>query len=198
MTCFSFYPGKNLGAYGDAGAITTNDHGLATKLRLLRDHGSPAKYQHTMIGTNARLDSLQARVLSVKLGHLDKWNSARLEHASFYLRNLSESTIRLPELPPAGEHVFHLFVIRSRHRDVLRKSLAQFHVDTGIHYPIPLHLTPAYQAMAYPSRGSLPVAESLADTILSLPIYPELTEAQLTKTSRAVLESAAALETVCS
>lgn len=196
MTCFSFYPGKNLGAYGDGGAITTNDSAIAEKLRLLRDHGSPTKYQHIIIGTNSRLDAIQARVLSAKLRHLDQWNAMRLAHALAYVRALADSGIHLPEIPPSGEHVFHLFVICSRHRDAIRESLARRHVSTGIHYPVPLHLTPAYQAMGYPARGTFPVAETLADTVLSLPMYPELTEAQVTKTTLALLESAAIPETV--
>jgi dTDP-4-amino-4,6-dideoxygalactose transaminase len=179
LACFSFYPGKNLGAYGDAGAITCNDAENARKLRILRDHGSPSKYQHTSIGTNSRLDALQAAVLSVKLRHLQEWNALRVRHAKVLSQALQNDGIRPPLIPSDGEHNFHLFVIRTRHRDALKNFLRERGIDTGIHYPVPLHLTPAYQELGYPRRGALPVAEALADEILSLPMYAELSEEQL-------------------
>jgi len=188
LTCFSFYPGKNLGAYGDAGAVTCNDLTQAQHLRLLRDHGSPAKYVHSIVGTNARLDSIQAAVLSVKLRHLPDWNNARIRHANGYFEDFRGSDVRISPLPPDGEHNFHLFVIRVKNRDNLREHLHRLGVDSGIHYPTPLHLTGAYQQLGYPQRGSLPVSEALADEILSLPMYPELSQVQRERVSGAVLE----------
>ncbi len=179
LTAFSFYPGKNLGAYGDGGAITTNDADLANTLRILRDHGSPAKYEHLVIGTNSRLDAIQAAVLSVKLRYLAQWNSRRVHHATRLAAELRGSEICPPGLPHAGEHNFHLFVVRLKKRDLLRSFLRERGIDTGIHYPVPLHLTPAYQALGYPSHGSFPVAESLAREILSLPMYAELSDEQM-------------------
>ena len=179
LTCFSFYPGKNLGAYGDAGAVTCNDSKHAEMLRLLRDHGSPTKYQHTVIGTNARLDSIQAAVLSVKLRHLAGWNARRVQHAKAYTKMLAGLPIGLPQIPADGEHIFHLFVVRTPKRDSLLKYLQERSIGVGIHYPVPLHLTPAYQGLGAPGKGSLPVAESLAPEILSLPMFPELSSQQI-------------------
>jgi dTDP-3-amino-3,4,6-trideoxy-alpha-D-glucose transaminase len=178
-TCFSFYPGKNLGAYGDGGAVTCNDSSLAQSLRVLRDHGSPAKYQHVLVGINSRLDVVQAAVLSVKLPWLDEWNGRRAEHAKTYLRALEFSGIHLPAPAPAGGHNYHLFVIRTQRRECLRAFLAERGIETGIHYPSPLHLTQAYAAMGYPGSGSLTIAENLANEVLSLPMYPELSREQI-------------------
>jgi dTDP-4-amino-4,6-dideoxygalactose transaminase len=188
LTCFSFYPGKNLGAYGDAGAVTCNDPIYAERLRLLRDHGSPAKYVHVIVGTNSRLDTIQAAVLSVKLRRLREWNALRVQHAKAYVARLRNKSIQLPEVPPDGEHNFHLFVIRVKNRDALRQQLHTLGIETGIHYPVPLHLTPAYEELGYPRRGSLPVSEALAREILSLPMYPELSNSQIESVSEAVLE----------
>jgi dTDP-4-amino-4,6-dideoxygalactose transaminase len=190
LTCFSFYPGKNLGAYGDAGAVTTNDSDEARKLRLLRDHGSPAKYQHSVIGTNARLDSIQAAILSIKLRHLDQWNQLRRKHAAQMASALADSPVIPPEVPAGGEHVFHLFVVRTPQRNALRSYLSANGIATGIHYPVPLHLTEAYQQLGYPEKGSLPTAEQLSEDILSLPMYAELTDEQIEYTIDAVLNFA--------
>lgn len=179
LTCFSFYPGKNLGAYGDAGAVTCNDTDFVEKLRLLRDHGSPTKYQHSIVGTNARLASLQAAVLSVKLDYLKEWNRMRISHARRYVSGLTGSSFIAPEIPADGEHNYHLFVIRTDKRDALREYLQTQGVSAGIHYPIPIHRTKAYQDLGYPGVGSLPVSERLADEVLSLPMYPELSESQV-------------------
>lgn len=179
LTCFSFYPAKNLGAYGEAGAVTCEDDGRARVLRLLRDHGSQAKHHHSIVGTNARLDSIQAAVLSVKLRHLSQWNEMRVHHAKTLAAALGGSLIRPPQIPPEGEHNFHLFVVRTEHRDRLRSYLENRGIGTGIHYPVPLHLTEAYQALGYPGAGSAPVSESLAEHILSLPMYPELSAEQV-------------------
>jgi dTDP-4-amino-4,6-dideoxygalactose transaminase len=188
LTCFSFYPGKNLGAYGDGGIVTCNDEVHAERLRLLRDHGSPAKYVHVIVGTNSRLDALQAAVLSVKLHYLREWNVRRVQHAIAYAAKLRNSYIQVPEIPSGREHNFHLFVIRAKNRDALRQHLHARGMGTGIHYPEPLHLTPAYRKLGYAMRGSLPVAEALAPEILSLPMYPELSESQRDQVTEAVLE----------
>jgi dTDP-4-amino-4,6-dideoxygalactose transaminase len=188
LTCFSFYPGKNLGAYGDGGAITGNDLDQITKLRLLRDHGSPAKYQHVMVGGNSRLDSLQAAVLSVKLRHLPAWNQARRRHARAYAASLSSSALLLPVIAEEHENVFHLFVVRTCQRDALQRHLASRGISSAVHYPTPLHLTPAYRDMACRAVGSLPVSEAVSDQILSLPMYPELSSEHLNRVVDAVLE----------
>jgi dTDP-4-amino-4,6-dideoxygalactose transaminase len=179
LACFSFYPGKNLGAYGDGGAITTNDAAMAKKLRILRDHGSPAKYEHVVVARNSRLDAMQAAILSVKLRYLKEWNAQRVRHANALARGLEGQEIIPPVIPPDGEHNFHLFVVRSKKRDQLRTFLRDRGVDSGIHYPVPLHLTTAYQNLGCPSHGAFPVAESLAKEILSLPMYPELSSEQI-------------------
>ena len=188
LTCFSFYPGKNLGAYGDGGAITCNDEVHAERLRLLREHGSPAKYVHVLVGTNSRLDALQAAVLSVKMHYLREWNARRVQHAMAYAAKLRNAGIQVPEVPSGREHNFHLFVIRTKNRDALRQHLHARGIGTGIHYPEPLHMTPAYKKLGYAMRGSLPVAEALAPQILSLPMYPELSESQIDQVTEAVLE----------
>lgn len=189
LTCFSFYPGKNLGAIGDAGAVTCNDPTYAERLRLLRDHGSPAKYVHLIVGTNARLDAIQAAVLSVKLHHLRQWNARRVEHAKAYAARLWNSGIQVPEIPPGGQHNFHLFVVRVKNRDAVRRHLLDRGIETGIHYPQPLHLTPAYQESGDAMPGSLPISEALAREILSLPLYPELGAGRREAVSEALLES---------
>jgi dTDP-4-amino-4,6-dideoxygalactose transaminase len=148
-------------------------------IRMLRDHGSPKKYQHLMVGTNSRLDAIQAAVLSVKLPYLDRWNALRVQHAKDYVKGLAGSDLYLPQLPPDGEHNFHLFVVRARRRDALQNCHKAQGIESGIHYPVPLHLTPAYQELSYPGRGSLPVAEALAEEILSLPMYAELAQEQI-------------------
>jgi dTDP-4-amino-4,6-dideoxygalactose transaminase len=187
-TCFSFYPGKNLGAYGDGGAVTCNDAALAQTLRVLRDHGSPVKYQHVAVGTNSRLDAVQAAVLSVKLRWLDEWNGRRARHAKSYQRTLAGADLHLPISAPAGGHNFHLFVIRTSKRNSMRAFLAARSIETGIHYPTPLHLTTAYQALSYPGPGSFPVAERLTQEVLSLPMYPELSRDQIHEVIGAVQE----------
>ncbi len=190
LTCFSFYPGKNLGAYGDAGAVTGNDLQQITRIRLLRDHGSPVKYKHLVVGTNARLDAIQAAVLCVKLPHLTAWNNTRRQHACLYARSFAGSPIIVPEMPSGNEHVFHLFVIRSDARDALQRHLAQHGISSAIHYPTPLHLTAAYQSLGAPGLGTMPVSEMLSEQILSLPMYPELSSEQLQHVIEAALRFA--------
>jgi dTDP-4-amino-4,6-dideoxygalactose transaminase len=191
LTCFSFYPGKNLGAYGDAGAVTCNDLERVERLRILRDHGSPAKYRHSVVGTNARLDAVQAAILSVKLPYLNGWNALRVRHAKSYTAALAGSKVDAPALPPDGEHNFHLFVVRVDDRDAVKHHLQQNGIQTGIHYPVPLHLTDAYQALGHPKAGSFPVTERLAGEILSLPMYPELKEEQIDYVVQNLLDSSA-------
>jgi dTDP-4-amino-4,6-dideoxygalactose transaminase len=188
LTCFSFYPGKNLGAYGDGGIVTCDDPVHATRLRLLRDHGSPAKYVHVIVGTNSRLDAIQAAVLSVKLHYLRDWNALRVQHAMAYVSRLRNACVAMPEIPPGREHNFHLFVIRVKNRDALKLHLHARGIGTGIHYPEPLHLTAAYRDLGYPMPGDLPVSEALAREILSLPMYPELSDSQVEQVSDAVLQ----------
>ena len=188
LTCFSFYPGKNLGAYGDAGVVTCQDPADAARLRMLRDHGSPEKYVHVIIGTNSRLDAIQAAVLSVKLHYLRDWNARRVQHAMTYATRLQHTCIQIPEIPAGREHNFHLFVIRMKNRDALRLHLQERGIGTGIHYPEPLHLTPAYRDLGYPTQGNLPVSEALAREVLSLPMYPELSDSQIEQVSYAVLQ----------
>jgi dTDP-4-amino-4,6-dideoxygalactose transaminase len=179
LTCYSFYPGKNLGAYGDGGAVTTSDPNLLQRLRILRDHGSPAKYEHSVVGWNSRLDALQAAVLSVKLPYMHRWNTSRRRVAKQLAAALENSPIIPPVIPEGTQHVFHLFVVRCSKRNELKHFLDEKGIQTGIHYPVPLHLTAAYQALGAPGRGSKPVTESLSSEILSLPVYPELSEEQI-------------------
>jgi len=176
---FSFYPGKNLGACGEAGAITTNDEELARKCRMIRDHGQAKKYYHDIEGYNGRLDAIQAAFLRIKLEHLPEWNERRRERARVYrnlLADLSETVI-LPVEAPWASAIYHLFVIRVEDRDDLIAKLAADNIGTGIHYPIPLHLQKAYGYLGY-KEGDFPVSERLAREIVSLPMYPTLTEEQ--------------------
>jgi dTDP-4-amino-4,6-dideoxygalactose transaminase len=170
--CFSFYYSKNLGAYGEAGAVVTNDAEVAQRVRLLRDHGSPLRYHHATLGLNGRLDELQAAVLRIKLPFLDRWNELRRQHAQRYNMLLAGLPLRTPTIP-GHEHVVHLYVIRTRMREALRSYLENHGVHTGIHYPIPCHLQPACAPYSQ-GRSSLPITELLVDEILSLPLFPEL------------------------
>jgi dTDP-4-amino-4,6-dideoxygalactose transaminase len=172
IAAFSFYPGKNLGAYGDAGGIATNDEELASKIRILRDLGQRKKYEHVAIGANERLDTLQAAVLRVKLRHLAGWNDARRAHAAEYQRLLGES-VRTPLTAEWANPVWHLYVIRAENRDEVRDALADDGIASGMHYPLPLHLQPALEMLGH-SRGDFPVTEEWARTLLSLPMFPEL------------------------
>jgi dTDP-4-amino-4,6-dideoxygalactose transaminase len=175
---FSFYPGKNLGAFGDAGAVVSQDEDLIERVRMLANHGRLEKYTHKMEGVNGRLDGLQAAILRVKLRYLDEWNSKRRAHADFYLDSLSQSEFRPQAVHPNAEPVWHLFVVSVAERESLQKRLKDEGIATGIHYPIPLHVQPAYQHRQI-RLGSLPVTETVANQVVSLPMYPELSEAQL-------------------
>lgn len=174
---FSFYPGKNLGAYGEAGAVTTQDAAIAKTIRMLRDHGMPQKYIHELIGWNERMDGLQGAVLGVKLPHLDAWNSSRRDNAALY-RKLLPASIHTITQRSGSLSNYHLFVIRTEKRDSLQEHLKTHGIQTGIHYPIPVHLQPAMQDSGW-KEGDFPVAEKLAKEILSLPMFPELTEEQI-------------------
>ena len=176
---FSFYPGKNMGACGEGGAVTTNDENLATKVRMLRDHGQSRKYHHEIEGYNGRCDALQAAALRVKLKHLPAWNEARRKNAQCYFEFLQDTNgIVLPKIHQKCLSVFHLFVIQVEKRDSVQEALAKVGISIGLHYPIPLHLQKVYEHMKLPI-GSFPVAEACAKRLLSLPMYPELSEEQI-------------------
>jgi dTDP-4-amino-4,6-dideoxygalactose transaminase len=176
--CFSFYPGKNLGAYGDAGAVVTSDPELFDMLRLLRDFGQRKKYEHLVKGDNCRLDSIQAAVLDVKLPHLDAWNDARRRHADAYDARLSRIGLTPPQRLHDEGHVYHLYVVEVENRERVQAVLGERGIATGIHYPIPIHLQPAYADLELGS-GSFPRTERSAGRLLSLPMFPELTEEQI-------------------
>jgi dTDP-4-amino-4,6-dideoxygalactose transaminase len=189
VAAFSFYPSKNLGAYGDGGAVTTDDDGIARRIRLLRDLGQAGKYEHVLAGWNDRLDTIQAAVLRVKLRHLDRWNARRRRHAAEYDDALARLDVRTPQAGPWAEPVWHLYVIRSERRDELRAALRAEGIETGLHYPLPLHLQPALADLGY-SRGDFPVTEAWADELLSLPMFPELERSEIELVAGAVAASA--------
>ena len=177
--CFSFYPGKNLGAIGEAGAVVTNDGLLAERIRILRDHGQFKKNQHSVIGWNSRMDGIQGAVLSIKLRHLDEWNRMRQEIATTYSRELSGyKNIILPRTGTDRSHVFHIYAIRALPRDEMTLAFDNRKIGYGIHYPVPIHLQKAYAHLGL-KEGSYPVSEACANTFLSLPMYPEMTQVQL-------------------
>ncbi len=182
---WSFYPGKNLGAYGDAGAVTTDDDELADRVRLLRNYGSKRKYYNEEKGINSRLDELQAAMLRVRLKHLDEWNLRRAKIASIYLGELKNASVTLPSVADGADPVWHLFVIRSRHRDALQKHLKEAVVNTLIHYPVPPHLQEAYKEMGH-RPGAFPITESIHNEVLSLPMGPHLSEADASRVIEAV------------
>jgi dTDP-4-amino-4,6-dideoxygalactose transaminase len=175
---FSFYPGKNLGAYGDGGIVVTNDRQVADRLEMLRNYGQKEKYHHLFRGYNRRLDTLQAAILRVKLKYLEKWNAARRWNAKLYHDFLEGAGVLTPVETLGVESVWHLYVVRSEHRDTLREHLESRGISASIHYPIPIHLQPAYKDLGY-KRGEFPVTEGLARRILSLPMYAELTSEQI-------------------
>jgi dTDP-4-amino-4,6-dideoxygalactose transaminase len=178
MAAYSFYFSKNLGAYGEGGLVTTNDDVLARKVHMLRDHGSPERYHHEMVGLNGRLDEIQAAVLRAKLPHLANWNAKRRAHVARYADLLADiEGVITPDIAPYAEHVFHLYVVRVAQRDELRACLRERDIGAGIHYPVPCHLQPAFGQLGY-KKGDLPVTEKVVGEILSLPMYAELTEEQ--------------------
>ncbi len=186
--CFSLYYSKNLGAYGEAGICTTDNLELAEKMQMLRDHGSKVRYQHELMGVNARLDEMQASILNVKLPHLDDWNKARASHAAFYTSRLRDQVMAVPQVRPESSHVYYTYVIQLKERDRVRHFLEQEGIHTGIHFPIPAHLQPACERYGY-HRGMLPVTEQVVEHILSLPMYPELQQDQLETVVRTIHQS---------
>jgi dTDP-4-amino-4,6-dideoxygalactose transaminase len=191
LACFSFYPSKNLGACGEGGMIVTRSAEHARALSVLRDHGQDVKYHHPVRGFNYRLEAIQAAALRVKLRHLDAWTEARRAHARRYEQALEGVAVATPAEAPSAEHVYHLYVIRAAERDRLQAHLAAQGIQTGIHYPIPVHLQPAFRDLGY-REGDFPVSEVWARTILSLPMYPELTSAQIDEVADVVAEFGAA------
>ncbi len=187
LACFSFYPGKNLGAYGEAGAVVTNDDRYVDLLKQLRDHGQSKKYYHERVGYNFRMEAIQGAILGVKLRHLDDWTDARRSHAKFYQRELGDSGVRLIAEPANSKAVYHVFPLFVEERDEMREHLHSAGVSTGIHYPIPVHLQRAYQDLGY-HAGDFPHTERLSREMLSLPMYPELEEAELAQIVSAVRE----------
>jgi dTDP-4-amino-4,6-dideoxygalactose transaminase len=175
--CFSFYPSKNLGACGEGGIVVTSDETSATTLRMLRDWGQRQKNNHELQGFNARLEGIQGAILRVKLRRLEAWTEARREHARFYDREFS-GILRTPREMTGNRHVYHLYAVRIAERDAFQNMLNERGIQTGVHYPVPIHLQPAHRDLGY-QRGDFPVAEAAAETVLSLPMFPELTEEQL-------------------
>ena len=186
--CFSFYPGKNLGAFGEAGAITTDEQDLRTKIQMLRDHGQAGKHVHSTIGWNARMDGIQGAVLSVKLRHLDLANTARREHARLYHDLLADDPrVILPQVAPHNHHVYHIYAIRVPDRQGVLERMAERGINCGVHYPVPIHLQRAYAFLGY-GPGSFPVTERCARELLSLPMYPGLTPEQIQLVAKALKE----------
>jgi dTDP-4-amino-4,6-dideoxygalactose transaminase len=189
LGCFSFYPGKNLGAFGEAGAVVTNDQRLDEKIRILRDHGQVRKYHHTMVGWNCRMDGIQAAVLRVKLRHLDHNNQSRRRHAKQYNHSLAElEELTTPYEAAYGQHVYHIYAVRVSGRDEVMRSLEEKGIGCGIHYPVPVHLQKAYRGLGH-APGAFPVSERTATEFLSLPMFPELTEKQIQLVTDAVKEA---------
>jgi dTDP-4-amino-4,6-dideoxygalactose transaminase len=185
MACFSFYPGKNLGAYGEGGAVTTSNAEYARTIRMLRDWGQDRKYHHLLRGYNYRMEGFQGAILRVKLRHLEQWTEARRAVVSKYNELLADSGVELPREMPWGRHVYHVYTLRTDDRDGLQQALTAAGIQTGIHYPIPVHLQPAYADLGY-GRGAFPQSEKAAGEVLSLPLYPEMTDAQLEAVTRVV------------
>jgi dTDP-4-amino-4,6-dideoxygalactose transaminase len=173
MACFSFYPGKNLGAYGEGGAITTSNVEYAQKIRMLRDWGQDRKYHHALRGYNYRMEGFQGAILGVKLRHLETWTEARRKVVSLYNNLLADCTVETPAEMPWARHVYHVYTLRAEDRDSLHADLLSAGIQTGIHYPIPVHLQPAYADLGY-GKGAFPQSEAAAKQVLSLPLYPEL------------------------
>jgi dTDP-4-amino-4,6-dideoxygalactose transaminase len=188
MAAFSFYPGKNLGACGEGGAVTGIDPDRIEIVRRLRDHGQARKYYHESEGYNGRLDAIQAAILRIKLRHLQEWTEKRRRAADLYGQALAGiEEIRMPDEAPYARHVYHLYVVRAQRRDDLQRHLSERRIATGLHYPLPLHLQPAYAHLGL-SRGMLPATEACADTILSLPMFPEITESQIARVAETIRE----------
>ena len=187
IACFSFYPSKNLGAYGEGGALITNDESIAHRARTLRDQAQTQKYLHDELGYNYRMDSFQGAVLSVKLKHLDDWNAARVDRARHYSELLKDSSYKLPAHVPDSECVWHCYVIETPERDQVRAALHEVGIQSAIHYPVPVHRQKAYAHLGYRS-GDLPITEALCERCLSLPIYPELSKEKISRVTSVLLD----------
>ena len=185
MAAFSFYPGKNLGAYGEGGAVTTNDSELANTIRLLRAWGEQRRYEHLVKAFNYRMDGIQGAILAVKLRHLERWTEARRGRAALYGRLLQGMTVATPVARAWNRHVYHVYAIRTADRDQVQRTLQARGIQSGIHYPIPIHLQPAYRDLEY-REGDFPHAEAAAREVLSLPIFPEMTDAQVETVAEAL------------
>jgi dTDP-4-amino-4,6-dideoxygalactose transaminase len=186
MSAFSFYPGKNLGAYGEGGAVVTNDPALAKRIRVMRSWGEERRYEHSVKGFNYRMDGIQGAILRVKLRHLEAWTEARRERATDYARAFAGSGIAIPVERPQHRHVYHVYAIRLAQRDATRAALQAADIQTGVHYPIPIHLQPAHADLGY-AAGDFPVSEKVASEVLSLPMFPEMTTEQARHVASAVL-----------
>jgi dTDP-4-amino-4,6-dideoxygalactose transaminase len=189
LGCFSFYPGKNLGAYGEGGMVVTNNAAMAKQIRMLRDWGSEKKYHHVLKGFNYRMEGMQGSILRVKLRHLEKWTEARRTHATQYRRVLADSGVEIPAEASYARHVYHVYAIRTKDRASLQRMLQANGIGTGIHYPIPVHMQPAYADPAY-REGDFPHSERAAGEVLSLPMYAELSFTQVEMIGAAVKEQA--------
>ncbi len=191
LACFSFYPGKNLGAYGEGGMVVTNNEEYASHIGLLRNWGESRRYYHDLRGYNYRMEGMQGAILRVKLRHLERWTEARRAHAAVYREGLAGAGVATPHEMAYARHVYHVYAIRAANRDALFRSLAEAGVQAGIHYPVPVHLQKAYRDERY-REGDFPVAESVAREVLSLPMFPEMTTAQIHAVCRAVEQFGAA------
>jgi dTDP-4-amino-4,6-dideoxygalactose transaminase len=190
MACFSFYPGKNLGAYGEGGAVTTNNSNHANTVRMLRDWGQDRKYHHVLRGYNYRMEGFQGAILRVKLRHLERWTEARRALVDQYNHRLADSRVQPPVEMPWGRHVYHVYTLRTEDRDGMQASLQAEGIQTGIHYPVPVHLQPAYADLGY-GRGAFPHSEAASAQVLSLPLYPELSSQSVAEVSGAVKKALA-------
>ena len=187
IACFSFYPSKNLGAYGEGGALITNDASIARRARSLRDHAQTERYMHDEVGYNYRMDSFQGAVLTIKLKHLDEWNRARVECARLYSELLKDSSYKLPAHLSDSDCVWHCYVIETSQRDRIRSALEEVGIQSAVHYPVPIHLQKAYAHLDY-RAGDLPVTEALCEQCLSLPIYPELSKEKISRVASVLLD----------
>lgn len=187
VACISFFPSKNLGCYGDGGMVVTNNDELHERIRMIASHGSKVRYVHEILGMNSRLDALQAAILNVKLKYIDQWNNERIKNAQLYSEKLKNvSQVKTPTYESHSKHIFHQFTLRVENRDGLQKFLSEKGIPTAIHYPIPLHLQPAFRGFA--EEGSLPEAEKAAKEVLSLPMHPDLTEDEINYISNSIKE----------
>jgi dTDP-4-amino-4,6-dideoxygalactose transaminase len=193
VACFSFYPGKNLGAYGEGGAIVTNNDQYAKTMRMMRDWGQETKYHHDVKGFNYRMEGFQGAILGVKLKHLEQWTETRRAHARRYKELLEAISIECPQEAPDTRHVFHVYAIRISERERLQQQLQAAGIGTAIHYPIPVHLQKSFAHLGY-KAGDFPVSEGLANTVLSLPMYPEMTETHISEVIEALRKTVASAE----